>query len=145
MANRTVTDHSATGLTARGYRLVVVISGLSITHHVDHILRDLTGWPLRDQFNPFSVSLFVYPVIVAGLLLSRRHRVGARFWAALAGAAALFILAVRVGPAAGDSVTSIPDQYGSTVAGVAALVVLGLFVAALFLHWAHETRRIARR
>ncbi len=37
--------------------MVVVITGLSIAHHVDHILRDVTGWPLRDQFNPFSASL----------------------------------------------------------------------------------------
>ena len=141
----TVTGQSATGLTARGYRVVVVITGLSIAHHVDHILRDVTGWPLRDQFNPFSASLVVYPVIVVGLLLSRRQRVGARFWAALAGAAALFIVAVHVGPGAGDSVTSIPDQYASTVADVAALVVLALFIAALILHWTHEMRRMVRR
>ena len=140
-----MTEHSATGLTTTGYQLVAVITGLSIAHHVDHILRDVTGWPLRDEFNPFSASLFVYPVLVAGLLLSRWHRVGARFWAALAGAAALFILAVHVGPAAGDSVTAIPDQYGSTVADVAALVILALFVAALIVHCAHEVRRIARR
>ncbi len=132
-----------TGLTATGYRLVLAITALSIAHHVDHVLRDVTGWPLGDEFNPFSASLFVYPVILAGLLLSRRHRVGARFWAVLAGGAALFILAVHVGPAAGDSVTTIPDQYGSPVADVAALAVLVLFLAALVVHCAHELRRLA--
>ena len=132
------------GLTATGYRLVVVITVLSIAHHVDHAVRDVTGWPLDGGFNPFSASLFVYPVIAAGLLLSARRRVGARFWALLAGGGALFILAVHVGPAAGDSVTAIPDQHESLVADVASLAVLGLFVAALAAHCALEIRRMAR-
>ncbi len=135
---------SATGLTVTGYRLVLAITGLSVAHHVDHILRDVTGWPLDDGFNPFSASLFVYPVILAGVVLSRRRRVGARFWAALAGGAAVFILAVHIGPAAGDSVTSIPDQYWSTIADVAALAVLALFLAALVAHCAYEMRRMVR-
>src|SRR5688572_23265832 len=112
------------GLTVPGYRLVVLITVLSVAHHVDHVIRDVTGWPITDEFNPFSASLFVYPIIVIGLFLSRRRRAGARFWAVLAGGGALFILAVHGGPAAGDSVTAIPDQYGSPVADIAALVVL---------------------
>lgn len=39
--------------------------------------------------------------------------------------------------------TTIPDQYGSTAADVAALAVLALFVAALVAHCAHELRRTA--
>ena len=130
------------GLTATGYRLVLVITGLSIAHHADHVVRDVTGWPLSDGFNPFSASLFVYPVIIAGLVLSRRERVGARFWASLAGGAALFILFVHVGPAAGDSVTTIPDQHGSAVADMVALGVLALFLASLVLHCTYEIRRM---
>ena len=133
-----------TGLTATGYRLVLVITGLSIAHHFDHVVRDVTGWPFAGGFNPFSASLFVYPVILTGLLLSRQRRVGARFWAILAGGAALFILAVHVGPAAGDSVATIPDQHGSTVADLAALLVLAAFLAALVAHCAYELRRLAR-
>ncbi len=137
-----MTPAGHTGLTSTGYRLVLLITALSIAHHVDHMMRDVTGWPFRDEFNPFSASLFVYPVIAAGLVLSRRNRVGARFWAVLAGAAAVFILAVHVGPAAGDSVTTIPDQYGSTVADVVALAVLGVFLAALLAHFLHSVRRM---
>ena len=132
-----------TGLTARGYQLVLVITALSIAHHLDHVVRDVTGWPLAGGFNPFSASLVFYPVIVAGLLLSRRQRVGARFWALLAGGGALFILGVHVGPAAGDSVTTIPDQHGSAAADVGALVVLVLFLIALVAHCVHEVRRLA--
>jgi hypothetical protein len=76
-------------------------------------------------------------------VLSRRHRVGARFWAALAGGGALFVLVVHVGPWAPDSVTTIPDQYGSGLADAAALVVLAIFVAALVAHCAIELRRIS--
>ena len=82
---RSMADGAVTGLTTTGYRLVLTITALSVAHHVDHIVRDVTGWPLGGGFNPFSASLFVYPVILAGVLLSRRQRVGARFWAILAG------------------------------------------------------------
>jgi hypothetical protein len=132
-----------TGLTATGYRLVLAITALSAAHHLDHVFRDVTGWPFEGGFNPFSASLFVYPVILAGVVLSWRGRVGARFWAVLAGGGALFVLAVHVGPWAADSVATIPDQYGSTVADVVALLVLALFVVGLVLHCAHEVRRMA--
>lgn len=137
-------DRVPTGLTPTGYRLVLLVTGLSVAHHVDHIVRDVTGWPLENGFNPFSASLFVYPAIVAGLVLSRRHLVGARFWATLAGGGALFILAVHVGPTAGDAVTTIPDQYGSPLGDAVALAVLALFLVALVAHCAHEVRRMAR-
>lgn len=135
---------ASNGLTATGYRMVLVITGLSVAHHVDHIVRGVTGWPLGGGFNPFSASLFVYPVIVVGLVLSRRQEAGARFWAVLAGGGALFILVVHVGPVAGDSVTAIPDQHGSPGAAVAALAVLALFLAALVVHCAQEIRRLRR-
>lgn len=134
-----------TGLTTTGYRLVLAITVLSAAHHVDHMIRDVTGWPFDDGFNPFSASLFVYPVILVGVLLSRRHRVGAAFWAVLAAGGALFVLAVHLGPAAGDSVNTIPGQYASPVAGVVALVVLTLFLAAIVVHCAHEVRRMVGR
>ncbi len=129
-------------MTPTGFRLVLAITGLSVAHHVDHVVRGVTGWPLEGGFNPFSASLLVYPVIAAGLLLARRGRAGPRFWATLAGGGALFILAVHVGPAAGDSVTAIPDQYGSPVASVAALLVLAAFVVALGVHFVYEVARL---
>lgn len=129
---------AAQGLTPTGYRLVLVITGLSLAHHVDHGLRGATGWPFDGGFNPFSASLFVYPVIAAGLVLSRRGRVGPRFWTVLAGGGAAFVLAVHVGPAAGDSVADIGDQYSSPVAGIVALVVLAAFVIALLVHSGYE-------
>ena len=104
--------HKSPGLTRSGYRLVLLITGLSVAHHVDHILRDVTGWPLAGGFNLFTASLLVYPVIAAGAYLSRRERVGPLFWSFLAGGGAIFILLVHIGPAAGDAVEEIPGQYG---------------------------------
>ncbi len=132
------------GLTPTGLRLVVAIIALSIGHHVDHVLRDVTGWPFGGGFNPFTMSLFVYPAIAGGLFLSRRGRAGPRFWAVLAGGGAVFILAVHVGPAAGDSVATIPDQYDSPIGDVAALGLLAAFFAALGGHCLYEARLAAR-
>jgi hypothetical protein len=123
--------------------LVLVITGLSLAHHIDHVVRDVTGWPVEGGFNPFSASLFVYPVIAAGLVLSHRRRAGARFWAVLAGGGAAFVVAVHVGPLAGDTVTEIPALCESPIAGVAALVVLGALVACLVMHCTYEVRRVS--
>ena len=132
------------GLTSTGFRLVLAITSLSIAHHVDHVLRGVTGWPLAGGFNPFTMSLLVYPAIFGGLLLSRKGRAEPRFWAVLAGGGALFILVVHVGPAAGDSLSSIPDQYFSPVADVASLTVVAAFFAALVAHCLYEVRLAAR-
>ncbi len=121
---------------------MAVITALSLVHHGDHLLRGVTGCSLDGGFNPFSASLFGYPVIAGGVVLSRRGRAGARFWAVLAGGGALFVLIVHVGPAAGDTVTDIPDHHGSPVAGVVALAVLVASVAALVAHCAYEIRRL---
>ena len=87
-----------------------------------------------------TISLVVYPVILVALVLSRRGQFGPRPWATLAGGGALFILAVHVGPVAGDSVTRIPGQYDAPVADAAALVVLASFFGALVAHLLYELR-----
>lgn len=126
------------------YRLVIAITALSIAHHIDHILRDVTGWPFAGGFNPFSASLFVYPVIAVGVVLTRRGRFGPVFWASLAGGAAVFIVAVHVGPAAGDAVNDIPAYYDSTIADVVALTILaGLFLG-LVAHCIYELGSLRR-
>ena len=140
-----VATPASAGLTPTGFRFVAAITALSLVHHVDHVLRGVAGWPLDGGFNAFTMSLFVYPTIAVGLLLSRRGLVGPRFWAILAGGGAVFILAVHVGPAAGDSVGSIPGQYESPVGDVAALVVLAAFFSALVAHCLYEVRLAARR
>jgi hypothetical protein len=139
-----MTGPASTGLTVTGHRLVLGITALSLAHHIDHVLRGVTGWPIQGGFNAFSGSLFVYPLIALGLALSRRGRAGHEFWILLAGGGALFILAVHLGPAAGDEITRIPDGYDSPVAGLVALVILVALFAALVAHCLYEARLLRR-
>ena len=128
------------GLSSTGYRFVLAIVALSLAHHVDHVLRGVTGWPLSGGLNPFTASLLVYPVVLCGLLFSRNGRIGPVFWVILAGGGAIFILLIHFGPVAGDSVTDIPDQYDSAVAEVAALLILAALGLALVAHCVYEAR-----
>jgi hypothetical protein len=51
-------------------KLLLVAAALSVTHHVDHVLRaDHSGWPFRQEVTPFSFSLLVYPLFLSVLLL----------------------------------------------------------------------------
>src|SRR4029450_3168032 len=51
------------------YRLTFLAAGLSLGHHLDHLIRgNAVGWPVTDQVNAFTASLVVYPIIIAGLL-----------------------------------------------------------------------------
>lgn len=131
-------------MTPTGYRLVLAITALSVAHHIDHVLRGVTGWPLAGGVNPFTFSLLVYPAIALGVILSLAGKAGPRFWAMLAGGGALFILAVHVGPQAGDSITDIPGQYSNWAATAAALAVLAAFFALLVVHALYETRRATK-
>ena len=139
------------GMSRATYLLIGAITLLSLGHHLDHLLRGATGWPFSAEVNPFTYSLAIYPVIAAGLALSRRGRAGARFWALLSGGGALFVLGVHIGPVAGDAVDQIPGQYASPVAGAIALAELGLFMASLVaasvfdgLRWRRGRRSASR-
>jgi hypothetical protein len=55
-------------------KLLLVAAALSVTHHVDHVLRaDHSGWPFRHEVTPFTFSLLVYPLFLSVLLLKGRH------------------------------------------------------------------------
>lgn len=124
-------------MTRRLWALTAWATLLALGHHVDHLLRGHTGWPLTSEVNPFTLSLLVYPAIALGVVLTLRRVVGPRFWAALAGGGAIFVLAVHLG-AGGDSIAAIPDAYGSPVLGLAAVVELVLFIAVLIVTAASE-------
>lgn len=137
-ASRVTSHGRAEVMTRTLYLLIGWVMVLSLGHHLDHLLRGVTGWPFESEVNAFTYSLAIYPTIVAGVLLSRRGLAGPRFWALLSSGGALFILFVHVGPGAGDSVTEISGQYASPAAGLLALAELGLFVLALFVTAAHD-------
>lgn len=53
---------------AESYRrtdtLTWAVVGLSVLHHVDHVLRgNHSGWPFTSEITPFTYSLAIYPVV----------------------------------------------------------------------------------
>jgi len=125
-------------LTRTSYALIAAATLLSLVHHVDHVLRELTGWPVEGGATQFTYSLAVYPVIAVGLLLSRRGRLGPGFWTLLPAGGALFVVAVHVGPDAADTVSAVPDGYDSTVVGTLAVALLAALLLVLLAAAVYE-------
>jgi heme exporter protein D len=123
------------------YRLTFLAAALSLAHHVDHVIRhNAVGWPLTGQVNAFTMSLVIYPVIVAGLLLYRAGKVGPGFWALVSGGGAVFVTAVHFGPSAVEPPTLILDEYHPAIFGWLAFTLLVTFVAVLAITSVYETR-----
>ncbi len=98
-ANR---DSPTRPFTAAEAALLAII-GLTLLHHTDHVLRvDHSGWPFKDEFSPFTISLVVYPIVL--IVLWQRHRPWLRVW---------LIAAVLVATQATHVLVETPaDQYG---------------------------------
>ena len=126
-------------MSRRLWALAALATLLALGHHLDHVLRGNTGWPLDSEVNPFTFSLLVYPAIAVGVVLTLRRVVGPRFWAVLAGGGALFVLAVHLA-AGGDFVAAIPDAYASPTLGMLAAGELVLFIVVLIVTAASELR-----
>jgi hypothetical protein len=61
------------GLSPRTRRLTLTALGVSLVHHVDHVLRvDHSGWPFKPEVTPFTFSLLAYPMIFFALWGARR-------------------------------------------------------------------------
>lgn len=57
---------------SRGEVALLVVAGLALLHHVDHVLRgDNSGWPFTPEVTPFTASLLIYPIFVADFALLR--------------------------------------------------------------------------
>jgi hypothetical protein len=123
------------------YRLTYLAAGMPLGHHLDHVIRhNAVGWPLTGQVNASTLSLVVYPVIAAGLLLHRSGRVGAGFWALVSGGGAVFVGAVHLGPSAVEPPEMLLGGYGPPVLGWLAFTWLVGFVAVLAITSLYETR-----
>jgi hypothetical protein len=128
------------------YRLTWLAAAMSLGHHLDHVLRgNAVGWPLTDEVNAFTISLVVYPVIAAGLLLYRAGRVGPGFWALVSGGGAVFVGAVHFGPAAAEPPELILGHHQPPALGWLAFAWLVAFVAVLAVTSVYETRLWVRQ
>lgn len=125
----------------RLYVLIGLAAVLSAGHHVDHIVRgNHVGWPLNSEVNPFTYSLAVYPIMLIGLALYRRGKIGPGAWVFLSGGGALFIAAIHFGPGAVEPPGDIIDLYDSPILGWAAFGWLILFMISLLAATIHEFR-----
>jgi hypothetical protein len=62
-------DHRFGGLSNVSAVLLVATIAVGLIHHTDHVLRvDHSGWPFRPDVNPFTFSLFAYPILLFALL-----------------------------------------------------------------------------
>jgi hypothetical protein len=123
------------------YRLTYLAAAMSLGHHLDHIIRhNAVGWPLGEEVNAFTISLVVYPVIAAGLLLYRAGWVGAGFWALVSGGGAVFVAAVHFGPAPAEPPELILGGYDPPILGWLAFGWLASFVALLAITCLYETQ-----
>lgn len=112
------------------YRLTYLAAAMSLGHHVDHVIRhNAVGRPLTDQVNAFTISLVIYPVIAAGLLLYRAGRVGPGFWALVSGGGAVFVGAVHFGPVAVEPPEMILGHYQAFTLGLHLAFAAGAAVA----------------
>ncbi|WP_179256041.1 hypothetical protein [Enemella evansiae] len=139
----TTTNGMATTRTRSGrviYLLTAIAVVFSLGHHVDHVIRgNHVGWPLTDQVTVFTISLGIYPILLAAVLLYRAGRIGAGVWALLSGNGALFVAGVHFGPLAVESPRDILDPY-PTLLGWFWFGWLIVFVGVLVVTCVVETR-----
>ena len=123
---------SAAPLDVRLWRMIAACAVLGVGHHVDHMLREATGWPLPGHaVGPFTFSLLVYPVLAVLAVLTLRGRAGAGSWAVFTAVGAAFVGSVHFGPLADDTITMVRTGYATSAAGVAAVIWLAAQVTAL--------------
>jgi heme exporter protein D len=123
------------------YFLTYLAAALSLGHHLDHMIRgNAVGWPLTGEFNAFTVSLGIYPVLATGLLLYGAGRVGPGFWALLSGGGAAFASLIHFGPTATEPPHMIHGAYEPAFLGWIAFGWLLLFVGVLIVTSVYEAR-----
>lgn len=128
------------------FAAALVPTVFGVLHHIDHVLRGATGWPLIAEPTPFTYSLAIYVVVLPGLWLTRTGRVAAGFWAAVALAGLAIVVPVHIGPVADDSLGAICAGYPDRplACGGAIFVLSGLIAGLLvLLGTALHARRVA--
>lgn len=126
----------------RLYTLILITTLMTLGHHFDHIVRgNHVGWPFSPTVTPFTLSLAVYPAVLAGLYFSYKGNVRPGYWAILWGAMTLLAASVHL-PLSENSETAgdIINPYASALAGWAAFLWLLALVAMAMLTFAEATK-----
>lgn len=121
-------ERNTRGVDRRLLQLIVVSTVFGLGHHLDHIIRgNHVGWPVTPEINAFTYSLSIYPIIVVGLYVTLRDRVGARYWFVVAFIGLGMLGTIHLGPWAIEPPHDIINPYQSPILGYLALAwLLGL-------------------
>ena len=112
--------------------LVAATTLLGIGHHVDHVVRgNHVGWPLTPEVTAFTISFVFYPLVLAGLVLDRRGRVGAGYWALVTVAGTLLVGLTHFGPLAVEPAADVIHPHQHRAVGLFAYGWLVAFVGTL--------------
>lgn len=121
-------ERNTRGVDRRLLQLIVVSTVFGLGHHLDHIIRgNHVGWPVTPEINAFTYSLSIYPIIVVGLYVTLRDRVGARYWFVVAFIGLGMLGTIHLGPWAIEPPHDIINPYQSPILGYLAFAwLLGL-------------------
>ena len=91
--------------------LASIVGAAAALHLADHVVRgelvddhnlipewNHSGWPFRKDVTPFTASLVIPLVFLAGVVLTQRRRLWARFWLVWSVIAGAVVVAVHVVP-----------------------------------------------
>lgn len=120
-----------TSLTRIFYLFVLVPTVLSVSHHIDHIIRgNHVGWPLIPEVNPFTYSLTIYPLLILSLYLTLTRRVEARYWAGFFAFSAGMLAYLHISPWAVEPPRDVMVPYANPLVGYLAFgIVLALITS----------------
>lgn len=121
-------------LTTQAYILYGAATLLGLAHHVDHIIRgNHVGWPITPAVNPFTYSLLIYPLVVAGFALSITGRAGSRYWTAVMTVGGGMLVYFHLSPWAVEPPGDVILPYADPTLGYLAFAVLLGLIAVVFL------------
>ena len=148
---RTQADESDAVLRRRLVVLGAILALAAAAHLADHAIRgeivadhnlnpvwDHSGRPFTEQLTPFTPSLIIPFVSLAGVVLTARRRLGPRFWLVWGIAVAAVVVFVHFVP--GPRTETLGVIYrtydrgaGGPVAGALAVAIVGVIVVDLIV------------
>jgi len=135
---------SSDSVDRRLYGLIGLGTIFGIGHHLDHVIRgNHVGWPLIPEITPFTYSLGFYPLILIGVYLTLRGRVGAGYWFLVLVAGFLMVTLVHFGPWASEPPQDIIQPYSNVYVGYFAVVWLLGFVGTFWAGTVYSAYRWA--
>lgn len=129
--------------------LVILVIALILGHDIDHMIRGDFTWQLSAELVPFFIVVFLkYAVLGFGLFFYLKNKLGAGFWAIVAGISVALGWLAHFSPFSDQTPQFIYRAYASPAAGALAvgwlsLLILVLLVTAIYAQylWARGSLR----